>query len=218
MKRTLLIIVLALVIAINLINLSIAAIDLNDLRLEIKTNIDHNIIYFSKIFVFLVVFVIVSLFAMPKFTITDSSFIKTIISICVALLSALFIPDEFLKTALYPYSAIGFLFIGLLPFILIFFFLKNSIKNLFFNRIFWIFFSIYCFSLGLYYRFYINMLTPLFFWFYLAEGIIALIIAYYAKHIYRFFWQSELEGKVKNIQEKQELKNIRKEYENLSDI
>lgn len=199
-------------------NLSIAAIDLNDLRLEIKNNIDNNITYFSKIFVFLVVFVIVSLFAMPKFTITDSSFIKIIISICVALLSALFIPDEFLKTVLYPYSTIGLLLVGLLPFILIFFFLKDNIRNLFFNRLFWIFFSLYCFSLGLYYRFYIKMLTPSFFWLYMVEGLIALIIAYYAKNIYKFFWQSELEDKVKKIQEKQDLKNIRKKYEDLSDV
>ncbi len=71
-----------------------------------------------------------------------SPFLRFLISVTVTLLSTMFIPEDILRIMVNPYTALGTVILGVLPFILMFAFVHSTIKNSFLKHAAWIMYGL----------------------------------------------------------------------------
>ncbi len=71
-----------------------------------------------------------------------SPFLRFLISVTVTILSTMFIPEDILRIMVNPYTALGTVILGVLPFILMFAFVHSTIKNRFLRHAAWIMYGL----------------------------------------------------------------------------
>ncbi len=97
---------------------------------------------FVKFLFFLLVLIIVSAVTghIPLFK--DKKAIGFLFSLIVSILAVFFIPTTLILTMLNPYSALGVALLSVIPFLIMWRFTQNSLKNPFLKKVAWLFFVI----------------------------------------------------------------------------
>jgi len=152
------------------------------------TNILSPQILFGAL-IFLVVFAIVS-----RISLFSEPWIKISVSIVVGILSGFFINPAWIQPLLNQYEALGVTITFLLPFVLIFVFLREIAPyNRLIQKAVW---SIYFIVLFITYIFNFPKMAGLGAWphlIYIAMGIGSIIMLAKGKSIYNMLWENELE-------------------------
>jgi hypothetical protein len=148
------------------------------------------------VLIFLVVFAIVnhiSIFKKPEW-------LPIPLSIVIALLSAAFIPADFIKPLLNQYTAIGVTITLLVPFVLIFYFLKEiAPHNQFVQKAVWgVFFAITAFNAWINWSAADSSITH-FLYFIIIIGSIVMFA--FGRRILAMIWREELQGAVEKYDE-----------------
>lgn len=123
-------------------------------------------------------------------------------SVIISILSFVYIPNSVLIVALNPFTALGAALLGIIPFLLVFFFAHNMLSNTFLRRITWIFFSIYLIVLTLqtlYTQEATQTLLPLT---YAVITLLSVSMIFWYQHIDDWFREGSLMGKVNDELEK----------------
>src|SRR3989344_6773140 len=152
---------------------------------------DENKPIFIKTLFFILVFLIIGavMSSVPLFG--DKPGISWFVSLIVAILSVFFIPTEFITPMLNPYSALGIALISIIPFAILFFFVK-SLNNQFLESLTWMFYAIMLLALSVYTS--INTPTEGLWaaWVYGIASVIALIMVFLYHPLKAFLWKERL--------------------------
>jgi hypothetical protein len=139
------------------------------------------------VLIFLIIFTIVSVLPMIK---SASKGIKIAIAVVVAILSSAFISPDIIRPLINQYSALGITVSFVLPFILIFYFIKETVpRNKTIQRVIWI---IYFIALAISYIGNRNTLTSpgnLIYW---GMAIGAAVMFFYGRTVLDLLWKEEL--------------------------
>jgi hypothetical protein len=143
------------------------------------------------VLIFLIVFAIVNHISVFK----KPDWLPIPLSIVIALLSAAFIPADFIKPLLNQYTAIGVTITLLVPFVLIFYFLKEiAPHNLFVQKTVWgVFFVITAFNAWINWSVTDSSITH-FLYFIIIIGSILMFA--FGRKILAMIWREELQGAV----------------------
>ncbi|MBM3234082.1 hypothetical protein FJZ19_03220 [Candidatus Pacearchaeota archaeon] len=149
----------------------------------------------------------------------DSTFFMLLISVVIALLATRFLATPELITFIWlPSGTAGMAFATLFPFVL-FFFLINKIDNFIITRVGWVIFIVIYFAMAIY-RWYDlapkggewwNTLA----WWYMAIGVISILVLVFDKNIRAWMMLAELKGKTskRNILQMSRFTEDLREYE-----
>ncbi len=129
--------------------------------------------------------------AMPLFR--DRPFIAFLLSISTTFLAVVFIPDEFLELALYPYQALGLALLSIFPFICMFIFVHKIVRNRFIRQAAWIFFALILVGLSIY-PWLSAEIPNIYAYIYAGAGVLAVVMVFIAEPIARRFWRGRLAG------------------------
>lgn len=154
----------------------------------------------SILFAVLIFLVIYTVASQVPFISGASNGIKIAISVVIAILSAAFISPDVIRPLINQYSAIGIAVSFVLPFILMFYFIKSTFpQNSILQKAVWV---IYFIALFISYISNANELTTsLAKWIYWIMFILTGIMFFWGKSIYNMLWKEELkEAEAKGMQ------------------